>query len=424
MLCVPGMRSRYYKWLVVFMLWFVCLLNYADRQAIYSVFPLLKREFHLNTLQLGYLASSFMWIYALAGPVGGWIADRVKRKTVILTGLIFWSVITVATALATSFQELVLFRALEGLGEACYFPASMAMLSAYHGPETRSRAMSWHQSSIYVGTIAGGTAAGFLADRYGWRSSFYLFGIAGVLLGILLIACLKEPAESPAHALPNERNIPLRETGRYLFGKPMPLILMVVFIGANFVNVVFLTWLPYYLNTTFHMTMGRAGWNATAYLQAGSVVGVLTGGMLADRWVRKHAGGRMLVQAFGLLIGTPFLALTGMARAIPVLLIAVGGFGLCRGFYDANLSAALHDVVPVRLRATAVGVLNSLGWLGAGVGPIALAWASVRYGMGVCLSATAGVYLLVAGLLFYGVRRFMPRIPAGQEPTVVRALSD
>jgi MFS family permease len=128
----------------------------------------------------------------------------------------------------------------------------------------------------------------------------------------------------------------------------------------------------------------------------------------------------MLVQAFGLLIGTPFLALTGMARAIPVLLVAVAGFGLCRGFYDANLSAALHDVVPVRLRATAVGVLNSLGWLGAGVGPIALAWASTKYGMSVCLSATAVVYLLVAGLLFYGVKRFMPRIPVeGQMPVRV-----
>lgn len=400
------------------MLWFVCLLNYADRQAIYSVFPLLKGEFGLSNLQLGYLASSFMWVYALAGPLGGWVADRVKRKTVILSGLIFWSAITVATALSTNFQELVVFRALEGLGEACYFPASMAILSAYHGPETRSRAMSWHQSSIYVGTIAGGTLAGFLADRYGWRASFYLFGIAGVLLGILLIFCLKEPAESPAHVLPRERNISLGKTASSLFGKPMPLILMIVFIGANFVNVVFLTWLPYYLNTTFHMSMSRAGWNATAYLQVGSVVGVLTGGILADRLVRKHAGGRMLVQAFGLLIGTPFLALTGMTRYIPTLLIAVSGFGLCRGLYDANLSAALHDVVPVPLRATSVGVLNSLGWLGAGVGPIALAWASTRYGMSVCLSATALVYLSVAGLLFYGVKRFM-RAPSRVEPAPI-----
>lgn len=400
------------------MLWFVCLLNYADRQAIYSVFPLLKREFGLSNLQLGYLASSFMWVYALAGPLGGWVADRVKRKTVILSGLIFWSAITVATALSTNFQELVIFRALEGLGEACYFPASMAILSAYHGPETRSRAMSWHQSSIYVGTIAGGTLAGFLADRYGWRSSFYLFGIAGVLLGILLIFCLKEPAESPAHVPPRERNVSLGETARSLFGKPMPLILMIVFIGANFVNVVFLTWLPYYLNTTFHMSMSRAGWNATAYLQVGSVVGVLTGGILADRLVRKHVGGRMLVQAFGLLLGTPFLALTGMTRYIPTLLIAVSGFGLCRGLYDANLSAALHDVVPVRLRATSVGVLNSLGWLGAGVGPIALAWASTRYGMSVCLSATALIYLSVAGLLFYGVKRFM-RAPSRVGPAPI-----
>ena len=175
-----------YKWLVVFMLWFVCLLNYADRQAIYSVFPLIKTQLALSDSQLGYIAAAFMWVYAIAGPFGGMAADRISRKTVILAGLLFWSAITVATALSKTYPQLVVCRALEGLGEAFYFPASMALLSSFHGPETRSRAMGWHQSSIYAGTILGGTAAGYLAEQYGWRSSFYLFGTAGLLLGLLL----------------------------------------------------------------------------------------------------------------------------------------------------------------------------------------------------------------------------------------------
>src|SRR5437773_743424 len=111
------------------MLWLVCLFNYADRQTIFSVFPLLKSEMRLEPVERGVLASSFIWAYAVALPFTGVIADRVNRKFLILGGLLFWSAITVATGLATEFWHLVVFRALEGLGEAFYFPASMSMIA-------------------------------------------------------------------------------------------------------------------------------------------------------------------------------------------------------------------------------------------------------------------------------------------------------
>ena len=152
-------RERNYKWLVVALLWVVCFFNYADRQAIFSVFPLLKSEMNLSDVQLGIVGSSFMWVYAAAGPVAGLIGDRRRRKTLVIAGLIFWSLITLATALSTTYIHLVIFRALEGFGEAFYFPASMSLLSDYHAPETRSRAMALHQSSVYAGTIAGGSVA-------------------------------------------------------------------------------------------------------------------------------------------------------------------------------------------------------------------------------------------------------------------------
>jgi MFS family permease len=202
----------------------------------------------------------------------------------------------------------------------------------------------------------------------------------------------------------------------------MPVILMIVFIGVNFVTVVFLTWLPYYMNQYFHMSLSKSGWNATAYLQTALVVGVIAGGIVADVLVQKYRGGRMLVQAGGLLIATPFLALTGFSSTVPVLLFAVTGFGLFRGFYDANLSAALHDVVSPERRATSVGVLNALGWLGAGIGPVAMAAGSKRIGMGPCLSANAIIFAAAGVLLLWGLRRFMPgRVAAQPEPNPVRA---
>src|SRR5215210_6354476 len=89
--------SRHYKWAVVGMLWFVCFFNYADRQAIFSIFPKLKAEFGFDPVQLGLIGSAFMWIYAAGAPLAGFIADHFPRKHLILGGCLFWSAITVLT---------------------------------------------------------------------------------------------------------------------------------------------------------------------------------------------------------------------------------------------------------------------------------------------------------------------------------------
>jgi MFS family permease len=390
------------KWAVVALLWLVCFFNYADRQAIYSVFPLLKTEMGLTDVQLGIVGASFMWVYAAAAPLAGIVGDRVARKSVIIGGLIFWSAITVATALSTRYSQLVICRGLEGLGEAFYFPASMSMLSDYHGRDTRSRAMAIHQSSVYAGTIAGGTAAGAMGQALGWRSSFYLFGTLGTMLGLALIVWLREPVRSETPASPSA----VAGVATVL-RTPMALILIAVFVGANFVASIVLTWMPSFLNRKFGMSLAAAGFNSTAYLQIASVLGVISGGVLADRLVRHRPGGRMMTQAIGLIAGVPFIFITGWTRSVPILVLALAGFGYFKGLYDANIWASLHDVVPARVRATAVGVMNSAGWIGGGVAPIAIAMASERYGMSAAISASSIVYLLVGSLLLFGTARFM-----------------
>jgi MFS family permease len=341
-------------------------------------------------------------MYAGLAPIAGMIGDRLPRKTLIIGGLLFWSLITVATALSTDYWHLVAFRALEGFGEAFYFPASMSLLSDYHSPATRSRAMSIHQSSVYAGTMAGGTVAGVLGQTYGWRSSFYLFGSLGVALGLILLLLLKEPRREQS-AVPEIAGSGVIAAVRELFASPMFRILAAVFIGANFVAMIFLTWMPSFLYRKFNMSLAMAGLSGTAYLQIASVLGVISGGMLADRLVRRYRGGRMMAQAVGLLLGVPFIFLTGWTLSVPVLIMALIGFGYFKGFYDANIWASLHDVVRPERRATAVGVMNSLGWLGGGIAPVAIAAASARYGMSSCLSANSIVYLCFALLLMYGI---------------------
>lgn len=403
-----------YKWLVVGMLWFVCFFNYADRQAVFAVFPLIKQQMHLSDVELGIVGSSFMWMYALFGPFAGWLCDRLPRKLLVLGALIFWSFATAATALAHSYPQLVLCRALGGLGEAFYFPAAMSLISDYHGPQTRSRAMSLHQSSVYAGSIAGGALSGLVGQYYGWRSSFVFFGVMGVALGGILWIVLREPvrgmsdpeasrAESMSTVVEVAPGAVWSDIGRLLRNR-LVLLLIAAFIGANFVAVVFLTWMPTFLFQKFHMTLSMAGLNGTVYLQIASVLGVLSGGLLADSLVKKTKGGRLLTQSLGLLCGVPFLFLTGWTTSVPILILAMIGFGYFKGLYDANIFASLYDAVPVESRGTAAGLLNSLGWLGGGLAPVTIAVASSRYGMSACLSATAGIYFAIALLMFAGSR--------------------
>jgi MFS family permease len=395
------------------MLWLVCLFNYADRQAIFSVFVVFKRPVEagglgLSNVQCGVIGSAFMWAYAVVLPFAGLVGDRFSRKALILGGLTFWSAITLATGLAQDYWQLVALRAVEGFGEAFYFPASLSLMSDYHGPATRSRAMAIHQSSVYAGTVLGGAVAGYCGQFYGWRSGFFLFGGAGILLAAVLLLMLKEPPRESGRA--DQSLGELAQGAAEVLRTPMAVVLLWVFVGTVFVGSIFLAWMPTYLSEQFGLSLSLAGLNATIWLQAASVVGVLAGGWLADRWAGRYAGGRMWVQAIGLLAGAPLIFAAGWTESVEVLVVVLIGFGFCKGLYDSNTWAALYDVVRPKRRGTAVGLVNGLGWLfGGAPAPILIAVFAERYGFGPSISGTSLTYLLTGGLLVAGITFVLPR---------------
>jgi predicted MFS family arabinose efflux permease len=257
-----------------------CFFNYADLQSIYSVFPAPEGPGLQLEPSVGLWASSFVVTPARVGLRDWWETGSSARPSP--AGFIFWSLVTLAFSFATKYWHVVALRAIEGFGEAFYFPAAMALISAYHGKDTRSRAMGIHQSSVYAGTVAGGTLGGWMGQHYGWRSSFSLLGVLGIVFGFVLFALLKEPPEqSPAPDRPKESLGGILRTIGDVFRVPMVWVLMAVFVGANFVAMVFLVWLPKFLFEKFNMSLSMAGFSATAYLQVASVLGVLC--ILADR---------------------------------------------------------------------------------------------------------------------------------------------
>jgi MFS family permease len=403
-------RPRY-KWWVVAMLWLIAFFNYADRQAIFSVFPLLEREMHLTQVQLGLLGSSFAWVYGLAAPVAGLVVDRVRRKTAILGGLQAWSLICIATIFSRDFKHLFFWRAAEGLGETFYFPASMSLLSDYHGPRTRSRAMGLHQTSVYIGTIGGGFFAGLIGQTYGWRLSFVVFGGLGVLLGLVLQRTLVEvprgAAEDTARSGVSGR-VSLPDFFRLLRRTPTLICLFGAFMCANFVAVVLLSWMPKFLYDKFHLSLAMAGLTATLFVQLASLVGAPLGGWLADAWRRRTPRGRLAVQMLGVLGGAPFVALCGLTPSVTTLIVALTAWGFFKGLYDANIFASVFDVVGPEARGTAAGFMNAFGWLaGGGTAPLAIGLIAQRESLGLAIALASTVYLAAAALLLVGIVFFV-----------------
>ena len=378
--------SPRYKWWVVFMLWWVCFFNYADRQAIFAVFPTLRAEFGFDTVELGLIGSAFMWVYAGAAPAAGFIGDRLRRKDLILGGCLFWSFVTVTTGWCSKLWHFVTVRALEGFGETFYFPASMSLVSDYHDKRTRSRALSFHQSSVYLGTILGSWVGAWFAEHVGWRFGFYLFGGLGMVLAVVLYRFLREPARGEADAAAGEvpQGIaPVRlsagETLRVVFRSPAVPLLMLAFVGANFVATIFLTWTPTFLVEKFGFRLASAGLSGTVFIHLASAASVPVAGALADRLTRRFAGGRMIVQAAGLLAGAVFVVMVGRTGDTTTLILAMTAFGACKGFYDSGIFASLFDAIEPRARGTAAGLMNTVGWGGGALGPLFVGWAS-KYG--------------------------------------------
>jgi MFS family permease len=423
--------SGAYKWWVVFMLWFVCFFNYADRQAIFAVFPKLKEEFGFDNVQLGFIGSAFMWVYALGAPAAGVICDRFRRKDLILGGCLFWSFVTITTGWCSKLWHFVTVRALEGFGETFYFPASMSLVSDYHDSRTRSRALSFHQSSVYLGTILGSWIGAWFAEHVGWRFGFYLFGGLGMMLAVGLFTFLREPHRGAADAAAGDLPAPtaaagslsLGETLRVVFRSPVVPLLMLAFVGANFVATIFLTWTPTFLVEKFGFRLASAGLSGTVFIHLASAVSVPLAGALADRVTRRFAGGRMLVQAAGLLAGAAFVVLVGRTADRTTLILAMTAFGLCKGLYDSGIFASLFDAIEPRARGTAAGLMNTVGWGGGALGPVFVGWVS-KYGSkptevenmsdaiafgGIIYLAAAGLIAAAMVLLTRGARRSRPR---------------
>jgi MFS transporter, Spinster family, sphingosine-1-phosphate transporter len=358
---VPAHSVARYAWLVVALLVPVALLNYLDRQMLASMkfsvmrdIPDIGRE-----ANWGAILALFKWVYAFLSPIGGYLADRYSRRHVIAGSLFVWSLVTWTTGHVTSYEQLLATRALMGVSEAFYIPAALALIADFHTGPTRSRAVGLHQMGIYLGVMIGGFG-GYAADHpdLGWRWAFSLCGLIGVLYAVPLFLMLRNPPRpADSAAMRPSPGGALRE----LLGNGSFILLVLYFTLPALAGWIVRDWMPAILKAEFNIGQGLAGVSATLYWQVAAIVGAVTGGWLADRWMHRTVRGRIYVSAIGMSLIVPAMFGVGYAPETGLLWVAIAFlvlFGIGWGFFDSNNMPILCQVARPELRATGYGIMN------------------------------------------------------------------
>lgn len=390
-------------------MWFAYVLNYSDRQAIFSMFPVIKTELDLSYFQLGLIGSVFLWVYGLGCPVAGMLADRISKRWLVIGSLGIWSVVTTLTGMANSLAALLVLRVAMGVSESMFMPAAIALTANAHAPHQRSRAIAILTTGQIVGTIVGGSFGGWMAAVGQWRLAFFILGGVGLLYVVPYALFLRRMSGScETTSREDSTNVAMATSSADPQNRPAGIsrsYILLCFIFPVFVFGLWTiyTWFPIFMHEKFKLGVGPAGVISSVTLQTSMFLGLLSGGAIADAWFKHQRRARGLMLVISLTLCAPSLHFIGNSDTATMTCVAAIGFGLFGGFFAGNIFPAAFDVVASEKRASAVGWLNFFGALLSGFAPIFGAAASQSIGMAGMMSCIAGAYLVAAACLAIGV---------------------
>ena len=353
-----------YPWIVVGLLWIVALLNYMDRQMLSTMRDAMQIDISEleSAVNFGRLMAIFLWIYGLVSPFAGAIADRVSRKWLIIVSLGVWSAVTTLMSFCTNYNEIFWLRALMGVSEALYIPAALSLIADYHTGKSRSFAIGIHMTGLYLGQAVGGFGA-TLAAAFSWQQTFHWFGIIGVAYAALLMVLLYEKrdvAQENISATP-EQKIPVLKGFDMIFSNMAFWVILFFFASTSLPGWATKNWLPTLFADSLNTPMSQAGPISTITIALSSFLGILAGGPLSDKWVKRNVKGRVYTSAIGLAMMIPALILLGLGKGMFAAVAAGLFFGIGYGMFDTNNMPILCQFVPSKLRATAYGIMNMTG---------------------------------------------------------------
>jgi MFS transporter, Spinster family, sphingosine-1-phosphate transporter len=381
------------------------LLNYVDRNVLFAVQPLVQDEFHITNAQIGYLTSAFLGFYMIAAPFVGPLADRYSRKLIIVLGALFWSGLTLLTAVTHTYTELLIRHTLVGVGEATFVTIAPTFVADLFAEKIRGRILGVFYLAIPVGSAAGYLLGGNLAPHYGWRFPFYVAAAPGFVLA-LAVLFLKEPERGQFDSLKETRE---RGTILGLVRNPAFLTSTLGMAAMTFSLGGIQVWMPKFLYSERGYTLEAANFAFGIIIVVDGILASLAGGWLGDYLLPRMKSSYYLISAASMLLGVPVMMVALFVRG-PLMIpaIAVAAFFLLLN--TAPLNAAVINSVGAHIRATALAVnIFIIHIMGDVPSPTMMGWVADKRSLQAAFVLPVIAMAVSSAILFYGMK-FAPQV--------------
>src|SRR4029077_3014615 len=313
-------------------------VNFAARQVFVPIIPLLRNDLHVSDAELGSLQTFLLLVLAVGSIPFGFFADRFSRKAIIAIGIVCWSAANFAGGLTSSFLFFLIARSFVGLGEAAYAPAAQSMISGGFPQERRAVAQAIFAVGMLLGGAAGHVLGGVIGQRYGWQEALFIVAFAGIVPGIALF-WIDDPPRGPRSEV-----VPIAR----LLHVPAFVAMICAGVCITFSSVSLLTWSTDFAVNYKDFSLGEASVLLAVIGLVSALLGVLTGGFVADRLHRSFSYGRIIAVVAAFLLATPCLLLAIQSEEKSTVLIGLAIAFFFMSWYHGPVTAVLHDMMPRR----------------------------------------------------------------------------
>ena len=347
--------------------------SHVDRNIVGILIEPLKADLLLSDTQLGFLSGiAFALFYATLGIPIAIFADRSNRRNIIAWSIAIWSAMTAVCGLAQNFWQLAIARIGVGIGEAGSSPPSHSMIADLYPKEQRSSAMSIYALGVYLGIMIGFIVGGFVAEWWGWRAAFFVVGLPGILIALLVRFTMIEPPRGFADGVKpppmGKVNIKagfavlwrVRTTRHVVLG-----VTLTALVGYGTI-----VWNPAFLIRSHGLTPGQVGLFLGPLMGVVGGLGAWIGGMLADKLAARDASWNAWIVGLAKLLAIPFIIAFYMVDSTFWALVVYCPAVFLGAFYLGPSFAMIQSLTPLRSRALASAImLLVLNLVGLGLGP-------------------------------------------------------
>jgi MFS transporter, Spinster family, sphingosine-1-phosphate transporter len=397
--------TKLYPWTALGLLTTLNLLNYIDRSVLFAVQPLVQTEFHLSNTQVGYLTSAFLGFYMIAAPFTGPLADRYSRKMIIVVGAIFWSALTLLTAVTHTYWELLVRHTLVGVGEATFVTIAPTFVADLFPERMRGRIFGVFYLAIPVGTAEGYLLGGKLGPSMGWRFPFYIAAFPGFLLALAMLF-VPEPPRGQFDTL---KETPERGTLMGLIRNRAFWAVTLGMAAGTFSLGGIQVWMPTFLSRTRGYTLESANLIFGAIVVVDGILASLIGGWLGDRLLPRMKGSYYFVSAVSMGLGVPVMIVALFFQG-PIMIPAIAVAAFLLLINTSPLNTALVNAVGSHIRATAIAVnIFIFHLLGDVPSPTLMGYVADRRSLQAAFILPVIAMAISSIVLFYGMR-FAPAV--------------